>query len=113
MYATPLYLVGFDYDCFITFVLVVVLLLTLPLTSKTPLPSFLLLSNIGLHMFFCEWCRANHVLPCRPSGITLDIKKSSHKKLSKWLQSKASAGMVSYLSTSPCFTVFILLDVID
>ncbi|CAH2066750.1 unnamed protein product [Thlaspi arvense] len=38
---------------------------------------------------------ANHVLPCRPSGITLDIKKSSHKKLSKWLQSKASGGMIS------------------
>ncbi|ESQ28066.1 hypothetical protein EUTSA_v10018306mg [Eutrema salsugineum] len=38
---------------------------------------------------------ANHVLPCRPSGLTLDIKKSSHKKLSKWLQSKASGGMIS------------------
>ncbi|CAN7087629.1 unnamed protein product [Brassica oleracea var. botrytis] len=38
---------------------------------------------------------ANHVLPCRPPGITLDIKKSSHKKLSKWLQSKASAGMIT------------------
>ncbi|XP_021760843.1 eukaryotic translation initiation factor 2D-like [Chenopodium quinoa] len=38
---------------------------------------------------------ANHVLPCRPSGITLDIKKSSFKKLSKWLQSKASAGVIT------------------
>ncbi|KAG7651337.1 putative SUI1 domain, PUA domain, PUA-like superfamily, SUI1 domain superfamily, Pre-PUA protein [Arabidopsis thaliana] len=38
---------------------------------------------------------ANHVLPCRPSGLTLDIKKSSLKKLSKWLQSKASGGMIS------------------
>ncbi|KNA13329.1 hypothetical protein SOVF_116050 isoform A [Spinacia oleracea] len=38
---------------------------------------------------------ANYVLPCRPSGITLDIKKSSFKKLSKWLQSKASAGLIS------------------
>ncbi|THU44455.1 hypothetical protein C4D60_Mb02t07550 [Musa balbisiana] len=38
---------------------------------------------------------SNHVLPCRPSGITLDIKKSSHKKLSKWLQSKSSAGLIS------------------
>ncbi|CAN8235547.1 unnamed protein product [Cochlearia groenlandica] len=38
---------------------------------------------------------ANHVLPCRPSGLTLDIKKSSHKKLSKWLQSKATGGMIS------------------
>lgn len=36
-----------------------------------------------------------HVLPCRPSGITLDIKKSSHKKLSKWLQSKSSVGLIS------------------
>ncbi|KAL0801534.1 hypothetical protein Bca101_056710 [Brassica carinata] len=40
-------------------------------------------------------CMANHVLPCRPPGITLDIKKSSHKKLSKWLQSKATAGMIT------------------
>lgn len=38
---------------------------------------------------------SNHVLPCRPPGITLDIKKSSHKKLSKWLQSKSSAGLIS------------------
>lgn len=38
---------------------------------------------------------SNHVLPCRPSGITLDIKKSSHKKLSKWLQSKSSIGLIS------------------
>uniref|UniRef100_A0A1J3IAG1 Eukaryotic translation initiation factor 2D n=1 Tax=Noccaea caerulescens TaxID=107243 RepID=A0A1J3IAG1_NOCCA len=38
---------------------------------------------------------ANHVLPCRPPGLTLDIKKSSHKKLSKWLQSKASTGMIA------------------
>ncbi|GMY07946.1 eukaryotic translation initiation factor 2D [Fagus crenata] len=38
---------------------------------------------------------SNHVLPCRPSGITLDIKKSSYKKLSKWLQAKASIGLIS------------------
>ncbi|OMO77514.1 Translation initiation factor SUI1 [Corchorus olitorius] len=37
---------------------------------------------------------SNHVLPCRPSGITLDIKKSSHKKLSKWLQAKSSTGLI-------------------
>ncbi|KAH9782039.1 eukaryotic translation initiation factor 2d [Citrus sinensis] len=37
---------------------------------------------------------SNHILPCRPSGITLDIKKSSHKKLSKWLQAKSSAGLL-------------------
>ncbi|XP_010534839.1 PREDICTED: eukaryotic translation initiation factor 2D isoform X2 [Tarenaya hassleriana] len=38
---------------------------------------------------------SNHVLPCRPSGLVLDIKKSSYKKLSKWLQAKASAGLIS------------------
>ncbi|XVF63448.1 hypothetical protein PTKIN_Ptkin09bG0087700 [Pterospermum kingtungense] len=38
---------------------------------------------------------SNHVLACRPSGITLDIKKSSHKKLSKWLQAKSSAGLIT------------------
>ncbi|XP_057973359.1 uncharacterized protein LOC131161545 isoform X2 [Malania oleifera] len=38
---------------------------------------------------------SNHVLSCRPTGITLDIKKSSHKKLSKWLQTKSSAGLIS------------------
>ncbi|CAO2834422.1 unnamed protein product [Amaranthus hypochondriacus] len=38
---------------------------------------------------------SNHVLPCRPSGVTLDIKKSSFKKLSKWLQSKASNGLIA------------------
>ncbi|GFQ05798.1 eukaryotic translation initiation factor 2d [Phtheirospermum japonicum] len=38
---------------------------------------------------------SGHVLPCRPSGVTLDIKKSSHKKLSKWLQSKAANGLIS------------------
>ncbi|CAN1181352.1 Eukaryotic translation initiation factor 2D [Linum perenne] len=38
---------------------------------------------------------SNHVLPCRPSGITLDIKKSTHKKLSKWLQTKCSIGLLS------------------
>ncbi|KAL3641511.1 hypothetical protein CASFOL_016479 [Castilleja foliolosa] len=38
---------------------------------------------------------SGHVLPCRPSGVTLDIKKSSHKKLSKWLQSKSTTGLIS------------------
>ncbi|KAI3464254.1 hypothetical protein Pfo_020917 [Paulownia fortunei] len=38
---------------------------------------------------------SGHVLPCRPSGITLDIKKSSYKKLSKWLQSKSASGLIS------------------
>ncbi|CAA3024116.1 eukaryotic translation initiation factor 2D [Olea europaea subsp. europaea] len=40
---------------------------------------------------------SGHVLPCRPSGVTLDIKKSSYKKLSKWLQSKSSSGLVCLL----------------
>ncbi|KAL5982835.1 hypothetical protein ACLOJK_016912 [Asimina triloba] len=39
---------------------------------------------------------SNHILPCRPSGVTLDVKKSSHKKLSKWLQSKSSSGLVKW-----------------
>ncbi|XP_054789510.1 uncharacterized protein LOC129295056 [Prosopis cineraria] len=38
---------------------------------------------------------SNHVLPCRPSGVILDIKKSSHKKLSKWLQAKSTSGLIS------------------
>ncbi|KAG5120441.1 hypothetical protein JHK82_034861 [Glycine max] len=38
---------------------------------------------------------SNHVLPCRPSGITLNIKKSSYKKLSKWLQAKSTSGLIS------------------
>ncbi|CAH9115953.1 unnamed protein product [Cuscuta epithymum] len=38
---------------------------------------------------------SSHVLPCRPTGISLDIKKSSYKKLSKWLQAKASVGLIS------------------
>ncbi|XP_076918682.1 uncharacterized protein LOC143579184 [Bidens hawaiensis] len=38
---------------------------------------------------------SNHVLPCRPPGTVLDIKKSSYKKLSKWLQSKSSEGLIS------------------
>ncbi|KAL1533954.1 eukaryotic translation initiation factor 2D-like [Salvia divinorum] len=38
---------------------------------------------------------SSHVLPCRPSGVTLDIKKSSYKKLSKWLQSKSTCGLIS------------------
>ncbi|KAK1617564.1 hypothetical protein QYE76_023081 [Lolium multiflorum] len=38
---------------------------------------------------------SSHILPCRPPGVTLDIKKSSHKKLSKWLQSKSSSGLIT------------------
>lgn len=38
---------------------------------------------------------SSHVLPCRLPGTTLDLKKSSHKKLSKWLQAKSSVGLIS------------------
>ncbi|KAI5057282.1 hypothetical protein GOP47_0027297 [Adiantum capillus-veneris] len=38
---------------------------------------------------------SNHILSCRPPGTTLDLKKSSHKKLSKWLQFKSSTGLIS------------------
>lgn len=38
---------------------------------------------------------SNHILPNRPPGSTLDVKKSSHKKLSKWLQVAASSGLVT------------------
>ncbi|KAL9262441.1 Eukaryotic translation initiation factor 2D-like protein [Drosera capensis] len=37
---------------------------------------------------------SHHVLPCRPPGITLDIKKSSYKKLSKWLLSKCFNALI-------------------
>jgi translation initiation factor 2D len=39
--------------------------------------------------------RLGHILACRPPGSVLDIKKSSHKKLSKWLQNKASTGLIT------------------
>ncbi|MCO5564200.1 hypothetical protein L7F22_017858 [Adiantum nelumboides] len=38
---------------------------------------------------------SNHILSCRPPGTTLDLKKSSYKKLSKWLQSKSTTGLIS------------------
>ncbi|GFP94013.1 hypothetical protein PHJA_001545700 [Phtheirospermum japonicum] len=38
---------------------------------------------IALQMLMVSLYRYGHVLPCRPSGVTLDIRKSSHKKLSK------------------------------
>ncbi|CAI5509517.1 unnamed protein product [Closterium sp. Naga37s-1] len=38
---------------------------------------------------------SNHVLPCRSPGTTVDIKKSSHKKLSKWMHAKAVDGLIS------------------
>lgn len=28
-----------------------------------------------------------HMLPCRPAGSALDVKKSKHKKMAKWLNS--------------------------
>lgn len=60
-------------------------------------------------LFSCLfWCRSGHVLPCRPSGITVDIKKSSYKKLSKWLQAKASAGLVRLVNFEISFNTFLL-----
>ncbi|CAI9117185.1 OLC1v1018531C1 [Oldenlandia corymbosa var. corymbosa] len=38
---------------------------------------------------------SGHVLPCRPPGVTVDVKKSSFKKLSKWLLAKAASGLIS------------------
>ncbi|CAI5530192.1 unnamed protein product [Closterium sp. Naga37s-1] len=40
---------------------------------------------------------SNHVLPCRPPSTTVDIKKSSHRKLSKWLHAKVVDGLVKAL----------------
>ncbi|GAQ79177.1 eukaryotic translation initiation factor SUI1 family protein [Klebsormidium nitens] len=37
---------------------------------------------------------SHHVLPARPPDAHVDIKKSTHKKLSKWLQAKATDGLV-------------------
>ncbi|GBG70581.1 hypothetical protein CBR_g6708 [Chara braunii] len=36
-----------------------------------------------------------HILLCRPPGTHLDVKKSSYKKMSKFLQAKAAEGLVS------------------
>lgn len=64
-------------------------------------------SNIFINSIdYSCWCRANNVLPCRPPGTVLDIKKSSHKKLSKWLQSKSSEGLVLLFVVLLLFSVF-------
>ncbi|KAG2496973.1 hypothetical protein HYH03_004979 [Edaphochlamys debaryana] len=36
-----------------------------------------------------------HVLPCRPAGATLDVKRSKHKKMSKFLQSYGKTGLLT------------------
>ncbi|GIM15473.1 hypothetical protein Vretimale_18249 [Volvox reticuliferus] len=36
-----------------------------------------------------------HVLPARPAGTTLDVKKSKHKKMSKFLQSYGKQGLLT------------------
>ncbi|PNW83028.1 hypothetical protein CHLRE_06g303650v5 [Chlamydomonas reinhardtii] len=36
-----------------------------------------------------------HMLPQRPAGSTLDVKKSKHKKMSKFLQSYGKAGLLT------------------
>ncbi|KAG6524938.1 hypothetical protein ZIOFF_014883 [Zingiber officinale] len=52
-------------------------------------------NSVALLRFLLMMNRSNHILPCRPAGVTLDIKRSSHKKLSKWLHSKSSKGLIS------------------
>jgi hypothetical protein len=37
---------------------------------------------------------AQHMQPCRPPGSVLDIKKSSYKKLSKFLAALAKEGLL-------------------
>ncbi|EFJ36653.1 hypothetical protein SELMODRAFT_77083 [Selaginella moellendorffii] len=44
---------------------------------------------------------SGHILPARPAGSTVDIKKSSHKKLSKWLQTKSASGLVVAKESKP------------
>lgn len=38
---------------------------------------------------------SDHMLPCRPPGSHLDLKKSSFKKLSKFLKSMKDAGLIT------------------
>ncbi|KAL2490180.1 eukaryotic translation initiation factor SUI1 family protein [Abeliophyllum distichum] len=56
---------------------------------------------------------SGHVLPCRPLGVTLDIKKSSYKKLSKWLQSKSSSGLISVKEDKYKKELNKILDVVE
>ena len=37
---------------------------------------------------------AHHIVPSRPPGSTLDVKKSRHRKISKYLQAYAKAGLL-------------------
>ncbi|GFR52463.1 hypothetical protein Agub_g14965, partial [Astrephomene gubernaculifera] len=36
-----------------------------------------------------------HMLPARPAGCTLDVKRSKHKKMSKFLQSYGKLGLLT------------------
>lgn len=36
-----------------------------------------------------------HLLPCRPAGSHVDVKRSSYKKLTRFLQAKAAQGLVT------------------
>lgn len=71
-------------------------MISLPSLSLSTLPEHINFKKFMIRYFVSWFCRSNYVLPCRPSGITLDIKKSSYKKLSKWLQAKSSSGLVRY-----------------
>ena len=43
----------------------------------------------------CGALLTTHLLPCRPEGSHVDVKKSSHKKLGKFLQAKATDGLLT------------------
>lgn len=79
-------------------------MISLPSLSLSTLPVHINFKKFMIRYFVLWFCRSNYVLPCRPSGITLDIKKSSYKKLSKWLQAKSSTGLVCYAF------IFLLLE---
>jgi len=43
---------------------------------------------------------ASHIIPCRPVNIALDIKKSSYKKVGKFLQAMSKKGIINYHEAS-------------
>ena len=43
----------------------------------------------------CGALLTTHLLPCRPEGSHVDVKKSSHKKLGKFVQAKATDGLLT------------------
>ena len=42
----------------------------------------------------------NHILPCRPTGVELDLKYSSHKKLGKFFNAMDKLGLITYKEAS-------------